>query len=599
MIRSSSAAWVTALVACAVAILAWSAVAAAPRESPAPAAARAHTLLVGASSGEHLWIVAPPKIVPPAGAPGIWRVLHHHPALPAGIRLSHDLEVQPEAMAAWDDRLWIVFPPSAPGGPREVWTVRAVRNPALETYFTEPAGRMSLLPGLPRAEALEGFTANADGPLAMVRDGGVRRLLRPAREGWTDASELPQSLREVAPTIREASSGASTTRTALVGAGSDGRTLVFAVQSNGTLATWRRPPASAAAAPSPSPDSRGREVAPDASGSQGSPVSPDATDSPASPEQGEAWRRSEHVPTRPGAILVGLGRDGDLPLAVFADASRVLLEYLRPQASVALAEFALPTVAPDSDPDSEPDSTPGSAPGSAADSPPSIAWTVLSLRDGPRLVEYDAERGPRIRRIDPQRGLLEEDLVIGALADSRARWMHLPVLGMIAGAALLGLLLFRADAIATAVAAPSGMVHAELGPRAIAAIIDYAPAALAVWIVMRGDPLDLVLLPIWSAPLERAIAPIAAILISVLCAAISEGLFGASFGKRLLGLRVVRVDGRRPSLLLALARGLLRFAVLTMPLLGVIHLLNPSHRGLPELLTGTAVVTRPPSDAAP
>ncbi len=503
---------------------------------PSPALIR-RTPLAGASSGEHLWIVIPPTIEPPAGAPATWRVLHHHPGLPAGIRVSHDLDTRPEAMAAWDDRLWIVFPPIEPRGGREVWSVRAVRNAALETYFTEPAGRMSLLPSLPPGDALDGFAANADGPLAMLRSGGVRRLLRPSSDGWTEASELPAGLRDHSTTTGSQGS-------ALIGAGSDGRTLLFALQSGDSMVTWRRPPGA-------------------------STVDPAAS-------SGAAWRESDHVPTRAGVKLLSLGRDGDLPLAVFADDSVVLLEYLRPGSSVALAEFAFPPAPVDL----------------AEKAPASIAWTVLSLRDGPRLVEFDAERGPRIRRIDPQRGVVDEDLVIGALAHSRARWMHLPILGMLAGAALLGLLLFRSEAIAAAVAAPAGMIHAELGPRAVAAMIDYAPAALMVWIVMRGDPLDLVLLPIWSAPLERAIAPIAAILISVLCAAVSEGLFGASFGKRLLGLRVVRLDGSTPSLPLALLRGILKFAVLTMPLLGVIHLLNPSRRGLPELLTATAVVRR-------
>ncbi|MGY4707284.1 RDD family protein [Candidatus Bipolaricaulota sp. J31] len=72
-----------------------------------------------------------------------------------------------------------------------------------------------------------------------------------------------------------------------------------------------------------------------------------------------------------------------------------------------------------------------------------------------------------------------------------------------------------------------------------------------------------------------------------------EGLAGATLGKRLLGLRVVRVDGRRPGLLKAAVRNALRLVdgLPALNLLGVVLILRSEERArFGDRVAGTRVV---------
>jgi uncharacterized RDD family membrane protein YckC len=76
--------------------------------------------------------------------------------------------------------------------------------------------------------------------------------------------------------------------------------------------------------------------------------------------------------------------------------------------------------------------------------------------------------------------------------------------------------------------------------------------------------------------------------------ALAHGLTGATLGKRLTGVRVVRRDGRRPGLGQAALRAVLAGVSLSLVGLGVLlALFTPSGRALHDLLSRTWVVEAP------
>lgn len=75
-----------------------------------------------------------------------------------------------------------------------------------------------------------------------------------------------------------------------------------------------------------------------------------------------------------------------------------------------------------------------------------------------------------------------------------------------------------------------------------------------------------------------------------------EGIFGATAGKRLLKLRVIRVDGGNPGILRAITRNLLRIvdSLPALNILGVVLILSSSDRTrFGDRVAGTRVISRP------
>lgn len=501
------------------------------------------TSLRGASSAQHLWIVLPPRLDGSPGAEGKtsggrqrgaggWRLLHLHPSMSAGFRVAATLPTPPSALAAFGDRLWLVFPasPEHPGA-GEVWTVKAVYNEVIEGWFSEPLDRLELRPGLPATGRLEAFAADAAGPLALLRtpDGG-RALLRLRSDGWQVDEAPPPPPRGIAPVSLDVAG--ATRMTAL---GPEGATLVLVegvpvesapVERQGAQQVWTRPPR-------------------------------------------EAWVTMEG--TLPGQAM-SLTSSAGLAVAGVLVGSDLELFALRGREPLRLGAVPLPEG----------------------------AWCLLGVDAGLRLFSLSAEGGAmRLQAIDPRGPITPVDLPLSSRFDDRARWIHIPVLGFMAMGASMLLLLAFSERLGQVVPLGGAGVPAELPPRALATLIDYLPAAVVVGLVMSGPALDLLTLPIWTTPVERAAAPIAALLISALSAGVCEAIWGRSIGKRVTGLSVVRQDGSRAGAWRCLLRSLLKFLVLCMPLLGVFHLLNPQKRGLPDLLSATTVVREAPTAEAP
>ena len=141
--------------------------------------------------------------------------------------------------------------------------------------------------------------------------------------------------------------------------------------------------------------------------------------------------------------------------------------------------------------------------------------------------------------------------------------------------------------------------YAGLGPRFIALIIDFVLLSLVffpitravkgVWIMSSQDHL-------WGYGWFIT-DPLCLIFLVVIVFyfVLLEGLGGATIGKRLLGLRVVRVDGGPPGVERALVRNLLRIvdALPAFCILGAVLIAtSPQRARFGDRIAGTRVTVR-------
>ena len=143
----------------------------------------------------------------------------------------------------------------------------------------------------------------------------------------------------------------------------------------------------------------------------------------------------------------------------------------------------------------------------------------------------------------------------------------------------------------------SKIKYAGLWPRFLALLADFAifcacffPVTRLVKGVWLMSPNDHIWVNGWfiSDPLCLIF-----LIVMVLYMILLEGWFGATLGKWLLGLRVVRVDGGRPGLWKSLMRNALRFidSLPTLNVLGVILILKSRERArFGDRVAGTRVI---------
>ena len=141
--------------------------------------------------------------------------------------------------------------------------------------------------------------------------------------------------------------------------------------------------------------------------------------------------------------------------------------------------------------------------------------------------------------------------------------------------------------------------YAGLGRRFLALIVDFiflsalffpvTRIVKGVWIMSREDHL-------WGYGwFNTDPLCISFLVIIVLYFVVMEGTLGATIGKRLLGLRVIHLDGKSPGILRALIRNLLR-AVDALPAFSILSviliILSPERARFGDRVAKTRVVIR-------
>ncbi len=141
--------------------------------------------------------------------------------------------------------------------------------------------------------------------------------------------------------------------------------------------------------------------------------------------------------------------------------------------------------------------------------------------------------------------------------------------------------------------------YANLGRRFVALVIDLLVLSMiffpvtrvvkGVWIMSSEDHL-------WGYGWLVTDPLCAIFLVVIVIYFVSlEGALGATIGKRLLGLRVVRVDGRDPGMMRATIRNLLR-AIDALPafnILGIVLIASsPERARFGDRIAGTRVIIR-------
>ena len=479
--------------------------------------------LLGASSDEHIWFVVehdqPPRI----------ELCHHALAMDGPeYRSLLRLAKRPQRLAAWGDRIWIVFPQESGGRSpqRETFTLQARRNPMLGIYYPVPSDRLEVVAPLPGLGKLVGLVGTAQGPVALllppqwagaeVRSGepgrpAVRaletpKLLQLRQERWIEL-ELPASF-EPGPVCL------------LAAGGPDGSVLHV-------MTSVRRRPQEAVV------HTR------DADG---------------------GWT---HRPLQ-------LQLSADTPLtsvnghvAVVTDQPRgdqINIAYLRPSRLLPLAELPRPAE----------------------------SWTVLGVRDGLRLLAHSRRPELRMRRIDMLSGQVGDWVIMSTQRIARRPLWHAGILVTVGVGALLAGVLLRPHRQGP-IPLPHNLARLGLAWRLLALIIDLLPGALVALLLLRCELADLLRLPMLTSDLAHAAPYLVMAGVTVTHSTITELVTSRSLGKRLVGARVVTADGCRPGARQVLVRNLFKAATLFLPPLAVVALINPQAQGLGDLATRTVV----------
>jgi len=494
--------------------------------------------LPGAASGPNMWFATPDPERERRS------LVHHHATdreTPI-VRVAAVLDGTVEAMAAFEDRAWIVLAPRAGEEPRrEVVTLQTARNPVSELDYSWPREGPTLLPSLPGEGRLMGFAADATGPVALLWPESMRS--ERVRRGDDVEAAMPEVHRldrrgrwivEDPPHEPDASPWMR-----IVPRGGDRLGLLAAVE-----------------------DGRACRVVPLGEATGDADVAGVAPDE-AAHSSSELWPVSRESLV---ATTIAAGR----PLMVLrTEFARIDLAYPRDGAILELAVL---------------------------DSPRG-PWRVDGTTDGIRRLEQTDE-GFTIRSIDPIDGGVGPERILGPPSFGTGAWLHLPLLGMLTVTAILALVLFRPIAERVPPTVPEGTAPLAWWPRLAALVVDVLPGVLVAMIWFGATPAEFALLPAWSLDLEAAAPSSAAIGITVLWGLAWELPLGRTPGKMLVGGRVVAIEGGRPGVWRTVVRNLFKGVLLYAPVLAIFTALSPFGQGIGETLSRTLVLG-PPREWSP
>lgn len=478
--------------------------------------------LICASTRDHLWFVMDNRHE---------LTLCHHAAALNGpyFRAQSKLTTKPSALAAWGDRVWLVFPP-APGSlepRRETFTLQVNFDEALDLYSVTPSGRLDAVASLPGLGDLAAFVGSEHGPVALLLPpqhavatvtAGQRsqaaepvlvhpRLLQLRGSKWVELA-LPESIGDSLGNIRLVS-GADRTALVLL-ASSDlfsGRTIVYT--RNSAEGTWSKT------------------------------------------ECAQELRDVE-----------GLVSAGNQIIAAIHDPLNrsLMISSLRPTRMLPLARLPVPA---------------GS-------------FALSGLADRIQLLEKVQGPAITISVIEPVSGAVSTRVTLIDQPIGYRLW-QMGLLVVVLGASILLVFLVRPTP-AGAVSLQSGLMVAGLGMRMAALAIDLVPGVLVTIILFKFRPEDLIYPPVLTTNLMLSIPYSMVALFTAMHCAATEVASGTTLGKFLVGAKVVRMDGSRPRRLSLLIRNLVKLLVMLVPPLALIVFFNPHMQGMADLIARTVVV---------
>ncbi len=227
---------------------------------------------------------------------------------------------------------------------------------------------------------------------------------------------------------------------------------------------------------------------------------------------------------------------------------------------------------------------------------PEQPWSLAPFGADAVILALDDRGRASTRRLPTRASTPEESVALEPPGFSSGRWVHLPILGGLSVAFALAALMFGSDAYlqsregaAQRPMRSPRLVGAPLSRRFLAFVVDALPGFLLAILLLGGNPLRFLDLPILTPNFDAAWPSAVVALAGWLSAAVGDIAVGRSFGKRTMGLVIVGRDGARPTRGRLALRAALSLVPVLSPLVMLLALVNPWRDGPAEMLSGTVV----------
>jgi len=482
--------------------------------------------LQATSHGGHVWFV-----IPAGAATADYELCHHSAEVPGPFYKSQlRLPRLPLAMASWRDRLWLFFAsnPQTSELRYEVFTVKVEKNEALGVYFIVPAGSLDIAPPLPGQWNLESVVATSEGPAVLLTP-------RPANLSPLNADAVPATM----------STQPSTAQPRLMHLrGERWIDLDFPPGFVGGVGTMLLPN-----------DAEEVKLTLLEAKNAGTGLRHDL--SPGEQNNWNSMKFDGDVRVMSDRATV-LGQTGVCLKSPASSAIEIAL--VRPEKLLPLA--ALPE--------------------------PATPWAMVST--GSKFMVLENDSGTLHRQlIDPLSGESSPRQAMVSQPVTTGRIWQVSLLLAVSLSGLLLVFLIRPSPT-DSVNLPKGAQAFPAHLRLAAAIIDMFPAALVTILLLRCSLAELLNLPLISIDIERSLPYLLMATLTVIHTTISEAAWGRSFGKRLLGARIVKSSGSAPRPQQVMLRGAVKLIVMLIPPLVLFALFSPHIQGLNDLAAGTVVI---------
>ena len=503
--------------------------------------------ILATAQGEHVWVVIPkvPSATDSEDSTTVCHVVHYSVQDgPSTARAVVRLPRWPERITSFGAQLWIVFAPKdAEVHSRDVVSLQVLRDPATDLFYAIPRNHLEVLPSLPMDAQIAGFLS-CQGQLVSLAFPPQRAL-----RGISRTTPVSVKAEQEDDASKDDSPGAVAKPSLLRLEGLNWETIPspdgFSEASKALLGRVSVEQQQVLAVLWPSQDGEGCTIA------TGSPTEV--------PEEKSRWHLEQlQVPFSQVRSLLAV--EGGMLLVH----GKKTIDFSYVRAEGRLAKLA--------------SIQPGGAP-----------WDVAALADGIRIFERQADRFT-VQRVGLIDGVLGEPVEISEKSDG-FDWLQAPLAGIIILSVLVLVLVLR-PLIGSASSDPSPDLRPlPLGRRMAALLIDVVPGAIIVMAVFDLSAREFAESFV-SIRVETSFPALLVVLITGVHSGISECIWGASMGKFVLGAGVSALDGNSATRLQRTLRAACKMAVLLLPLLALLVMLDPLSRGLPELISRTVVVNR-------